>query len=129
MFIEWAPFVIVSIVALVVAAGFGSTPRLRIIRNLLIAGALMRIVGVLARHTMIFDLYDGGSDAVGYFEAGRVIADYFRRLDFSIIGSARWGDREWGTQGIRYAAGLVQTLVGPSVRGSFLCSRWPHSPV
>ena len=120
MFIEWASFVVIGVAALVAAASLGSTSQLRVIRNLLIAGALMRIVGVLARHTMIFDLYDGGSDAVGYFEAGRIIADHFRSLDFSIIGSGRWGDREWGTQGIRYAAGLVLTFVGPSVRGTFL---------
>ena len=120
MFIEWAPFVAIGVAALVAAAELGSTAQLRVIRNLLIAGAFMRIVGVLARHTMIFDIYDGGSDAVGYFETGRIIADHFRSLDFSIIGSGRWGDREWGTQFIRYASGLVQTFVGPSVRGGFL---------
>jgi hypothetical protein len=69
---------------------------------------------------MIFDLYGGGSDAVGYFNAGRIIADHFRALDFSIIGSGQWGDREWGTQAVRYASGLVIAFVGPSVRGAFL---------
>jgi hypothetical protein len=120
MFIEWVSFVVIGVAALVAAARLGSSSQLRAIRNLLIVGALMRIVGVLARYTMIFDLYDGGSDAVGYFQAGRIIADHFRSLDFSIIGSGRWGDREWGTQGIRYAAGLVLTFAGPSWRGTFL---------
>ncbi len=120
MFGEWAPFVAIGVAALVAAAELGSTSQLRVIRNLLIAGVLMRIVGVLARHMMIFELYGGGSDAVGYFESGRIIADHFRSLDFSIIGSGRWGDREWGTQSLRYLSGLVLTFVGPSVRGGFL---------
>ena len=120
MLIEWVPFVAVGIAALVAAAEVGSTSQLRVIRNLLVAGMLMRIIGVLARHTMIFELYDGGSDAVGYFETGRIVADHFRSLDFSIVGSGRWGDREWGTQAIRYASGFVLTFVGPSMRGAFL---------
>ena len=120
MFADWAAFVMVAAAALTMSAGLGHTPRLRTIRNFLIAGAAMRILGVWARHFMIFDLYDGGSDAVGYFEAGQVIAEHFRSFDFSIIGSGRWGDREWGTQSIRYASGLVLTFIGPSMRGAFL---------
>ena len=87
MFNEWAPFVAIGVAALVAAAELGSASQLRVIRNLLIAGVLMRIVGVLARHMMIFELYGGGSDAVGYFESGRIIADHFRSLDFSLIES------------------------------------------
>ena len=117
---EWLSFVLVSLAALGATAASGASPRLQIIRNLLIAGVLMRIVGVVARYTMIFDLYDGGSDAVGYFEAGRLISEYFIALDFSIIGSGQWGEREWGTQAVRYATGIVLTLVGPSMRGAFL---------
>ncbi len=117
---EWASFVLVSLAALGATAASGASPRLQIIRNLLIAGVLMRIVGVIARYTMIFDLYDGGSDAVGYFEAGRIISEYFSALDFSIVGSGQWGEREWGTQAVRYATGIVLTFVGPSMRGAFL---------
>jgi hypothetical protein len=120
MFIEWVSFALVGATALAIIAGVGSTPGFRLIRNLLVAGACLRIAGVFARHWMIFDLYDGSSDAVGYFESGRIIAEYFRNLDFSIIGSGRWGDREWGTQFVRYASGLVLTIVGPSMRGTFL---------
>jgi hypothetical protein len=120
MFIEWFSFSLVSVAALAVAAGLASSPHLRVVRNLLIAGALMRIVGVFARHAMIFDLYNGGSDAVGYFNAGRIIADHFLALDFSILGSAQGGAHLWGTQAVRYASGLVITLVGSSVRGTFL---------
>jgi hypothetical protein len=120
MLTDWISFAVISCLALAVSAAAGNSPGLRVIRNLLIAGAAMRIVGVLARYSMIFDFYDGGSDAVGYFEAGRVIADHFRTLDFSIIGSGQWGSREWGTQAVRYASGLVLTFVGPSMRGAFL---------
>src|SRR5689334_24375849 len=120
MFIEWISFVMVGMSILAIASGLGSTPRLRTIRNLLIAGALFRIVGVMARYTMIFDLYDGGSDSVGYFESGTVIAEHLRRFDFSIFGSGMWGDREWGTQTLRYISGIVLTFAGPSVRASFL---------
>ncbi len=120
MFNEWAPFVLVGALALVLATWFGNTSHLRVIRNLLVAGVVMRLIGVLARYVMIFDLYGGNSDAVGYFEAGRIIANHFRALDFSIIGSGMWGDREWGTQAIRYASGFVLSFVGPSMRGAFL---------
>jgi hypothetical protein len=120
MLVEWASFVLVALMMLAIGAAVGSTASLRAIGALLIAGAAMRIVGVLARHWMIFDLYDGGSDAVGYFDAGRVIAEHFRALDFSIVGSGQWGNREWGTQAVRYAAGVAMTFVGPSMRGTFL---------
>jgi hypothetical protein len=119
MFVEWVSFAIIAIAVVATGAGLGSIPRLRLIRNLLIAGALFRIVGVIARYTMIFDLYDGGSDAVGYFERGTVIAQHLRALDFSIF-AADAGNREWGTQALRYISGIVLTFVGPSVRGSFL---------
>jgi len=120
MLIEWSSFVLISAAALAVAAAIGTLPQLRLVRNLLIAGALMRIVGVLARHYMIFDLYGGGSDAVSYFESGQIVADSFRALDFSVIGSGRWGEREWGTQALRYVTGVVLTFAGPSMRGAFL---------
>ena len=120
MFIEWLSFALVGVAALAIGAGLGSTSKLRVVRNMLIAGACLRIVGVVARHAMIFDLYGGGSDAVGYFNAGRVIANHLRALDFTIIGSEQWGERQWGTQAVRYASGLVIAFVGPSVRGAFL---------
>jgi hypothetical protein len=120
MVIDWAAFVVVAATALLFSAALESSSQLRLLRSLLVAGAAMRIVGVFGRHWMIFDLYHGGSDAVGYFEAGTIIADHFRSLDFSIIGSGQWGEREWGTQVIRYAAGIVMTFVGPSLRTTFL---------
>jgi hypothetical protein len=118
MFIEWVSFVLVGVAALAIGAGFASTAHLRIVRNLVIAGALWRIVGVFARYSMIFDFYGGGSDAIGYFNAGLILAGDFSALDFSAIGSQ--AGREWGTQVVRYAAGMVIALVGPSVRGAFL---------
>ena len=120
MFIEWFSFALVCVAAMGIAAGLASSPHLRLVRNLLIAGAFIRIIGVLARHAMIFDLYNGGSDAVGYFDAGRVIANHLRAMDFSIFGSEQGGGRQWGTQAVRYASGLVIAFVGPSVRGAFL---------
>ena len=117
MFIEWASFVIVAAALFMVSTGLGSAPRLRLIRNLLLVGVFMRILGVLARYSMIYNLYDGSADAVVYFQAGRYFADHFRVLDFSVVGTR---EREWGTQVIRYASGVVLTLIGPSVRGAFL---------
>jgi hypothetical protein len=117
MLIEWASFVVIGVALLMICAGLGSTPRLRLIRNLLIAGVFMRILGVFARYSMIYNLYDGSADAVIYFQAGRVLADHFRALDFSVIGTR---EREWGTQAIRYASGFVLAVIGPSVRGAFL---------
>ena len=120
MVMDWAAFVIVAAAAFLVAGALGSTSQLRLAGNLLILGVVMRIVGVTARHWMIFDLYNGGSDAVGYFDAGRVISEHLRALDFSIFGSGMWGQREWGTQVVRYAAGIVMTFTGPSLRSTFL---------
>jgi hypothetical protein len=80
----------------------------------------MRVVGVLARHAMIFDLYGGASDAAGYYDTGRIIAEQLRGLDFGIIGSGQFGDREWGTSALRYISGFVMVFTGPSVRAAFL---------
>jgi hypothetical protein len=119
MISEWGSFIFIGALAVAICGALGGSPGLRVIRHLLVVGAVMRIVGVLARYTMIFDIY-GGSDAVGYFNSGNIIADHVRAFDFSIIGSGQWSDREWGTQAVRYASGFVLTFVGPSMRGSFL---------
>ena len=120
MFIEWSSFVLISAVAMAIGAGLGSMASLRTVRNIVIAGACFRIVAVLARYTMIFDVYGGTADTVAYFDAGRVMAEQFRAMDFSIIGSAGPGGREWGTQFIRYTSGLVLAVIGPSMRGALL---------
>src|SRR5690606_34385207 len=80
-----------------------------------------RILGVLARHWMIFGLYDGVSDAVGYFGHGRAYAEYLWSFDFSIFSPEHWrGEKLWGTQAMRYLAAFAVALVGPSVRATFL---------
>jgi hypothetical protein len=86
------------------------------------AGLLLRVLGAVARHFVIFRLYNGSGDAVTYFEYGERYAEQFRAFDFSPLwDSAQWrGSTWWGTQFMNYPTGFVVALLGSTMIGSFV---------
>lgn len=115
---EWVGFCAVAPLFLVVAFLATQTGPLARHRHVVMWGALFRILGTLVGYLVIYRVYDGFADAVGYFEYGRQYAAHVQRFDFAFVipDVGRW----WGTHFIESVAAFVVAIVGPSERGSSL---------
>lgn len=90
----------------------------RVVR-LLYAALLVKLSATLVRYFVIFNVYGGIADAVGYDGAGGRIAAQLRVFDFDLgIG------RLTGTGFIRLATGVLYTIIGPTRLGGFLMYSW-----
>ena len=114
------------VIAGTLAFGYGlaSSPRNPFPVRLVLLAVVLRIVGSLARFDMIRLFYGGVADAQRYFVAGKEIAERIRAFDpvvfsypFWFGGAGRW----WGTDFTEKLTGLVVGLVGPTMRGAYLC--------
>lgn len=94
----------------------------RALKLLFCAGLAFRVIGAVARHFVLFQLYNGSGDAVTYFEFGERYAEQFRQLDFSPLWDrAQWrGSTWWGTQFMNYPTGFVVALIGSTMLGGFV---------
>ncbi len=109
--------------ALVAIMGFVLHSRLpRSIKLLICAGLLLRVVGGLARYTVLTGVYDGIGDASGYFGRGVSYAASFARLDFSpITDSSQWWEGNWwGTQFVYFVSAIAVGITGPSMPAAFV---------
>lgn len=118
---EWLGFGLVLAVGAFSFFQLSRRPSFEPFAKLVMLGFLLRVVGSLARHLVIFDFYNGVGDAARYFWAGREIAREIWSLDFSFVERIQaTGGRLWGTPFLDLAAGVVQSVTGPTVRGEFL---------
>ena len=121
---ELVAFLLLALVVL--AAGVmltGRRPDLApVVRNLLLAGLALRVVGSTLRYEVFFRFYDGGGDAGVYYYLGLFYAEHLRALDFGILlDRSLWAVGQWwGTQFVRFISGFVLSLIGPSLRAEFL---------
>jgi hypothetical protein len=92
------------------------------LKNLIYVALALRLVGSLARYSVLFGLYRGSGDARGYYSRGLSYAEGFWRLDFSpLYDPAYWAGGKWyGTQFVYFPSALVHGLIGPSMPGGFL---------
>ncbi len=113
---------VVAAATLAVAYGFAQSSRMPFPPRLFLAAVLLRIVGSTVRFDMIRVFYGSLADAQRYFNTGRELAELFWRLDpwvFSYefwFGPGRW----WGTAFLERLTGIVISLIGPSMRGTYL---------
>jgi hypothetical protein len=91
--------------------------------KVLVMGALaLRLVGAFARYQILFGVYNGGGDAVGYYGNGLRLAARLWQLDFGAAlpllqpPSGHW----WGTNFMALPSGIVLALIGPSMLGAFV---------
>ncbi len=85
-------------------------------------GLLIRILGVLGYHFVVFGLYYGAADPVVYYRWGRTYAESFSQLDFSpLFDRSLWRNPRFvGTNFVGYPAALMVMMVGESFRGTWL---------
>ena len=130
---ELVAFLLLALVVL--AAGVmltGRRPDLApVVRNLLLAGLALRVVGSTLRYEVFFRFYDGGGDAGVYYYLGLFYAEHLRALDFGILlDRSLWAVGQWwGTQFVRFISGFVLSLIGPSLRAEFLVDIIGHNRV
>jgi hypothetical protein len=78
---------------------------------------LVKLLSSVARYWMVYYLYNGMSDAAIYHQHGQILAQYFKVLDFSVIGT--YVVRGEGTTMLAYITGLLYTIMPVSIAGAF----------
>jgi hypothetical protein len=113
-----AAFVLVFVLAAFTLAS-GLRPGLK---AMVVSGLFMRVVGAMAMFAIIMGVYGGTADAMRYFREGSAYAEQFRAGDFSIFTDSRsWAAGQWwGTQFLRFSTGILVSVIGPSLFGSFV---------
>lgn len=91
----------------------------RRVRSLVVAALVAKLVGTLARYTVLLSVY-GEGDALEYDRIGSALAQFFRQGDFSVD----LGQRVVGTGFIEILTGLIYTLTGSTRLGGFLVYSW-----
>lgn len=117
---DWLGFSIVLVFGLMFFLGpwiRGISPRFH---SLLLIGVIVHACGSLARHWMLYNLYDGIGDATGYYQAGLTYSKMIHTLDFSFFRGPYFANKWWGTQFVKFVSGFVIALIGPSMRAEFL---------
>jgi hypothetical protein len=114
---------VAALLAFVVVVGLSvSLARLpEAVKRLVYAALALRVVGTLARHYMVVDLY-GAGDSMMYFEWGVRYSDAFWSGDLAaLLDSSQWSGRKWwGTQFLRFVTGGAVALFGETFLGGFL---------
>ncbi|HXF56078.1 MAG TPA: hypothetical protein VNO34_00540 [Actinomycetota bacterium] len=86
---------------------------------LLLAALILKFVGAVIRHFVAFQVYEGGSDAVGYHQAG------IRWMEQIRAGELDSGAQPLtGTNFVELVTGVVYTVTGPTLLGGFLVFSW-----
>lgn len=94
----------------------------RALKLLIHAALALRVAGACVRYAVIFGFYGGESDSRVYYWRGLEYADLFWQLDFSpLYNPALWHSGQFfETQFVRFASGIVLSVIGPSLLGEFL---------
>lgn len=114
-------FILVATAALLLAGVANVLPLPAAVKRLVLVGVLLRILGSFLRYEVLFRVYDGIGDAVGYYSVGLIYSARILDSDFSIFSAENWwAGNWWGTQFIRYLSGFLLIPIGPTMRGEFL---------
>jgi hypothetical protein len=90
----------------------------RLLFWLLAAALVLKLGGGLARHVVVFDIYDK-ADARAYHQVGLELAGSFRGGDFSDIPRPLSD-----TNFIGFTTGVIYAIVGPSALSGFMVFSW-----
>jgi hypothetical protein len=109
-------------VVFVAAAAVLSSRMRPAVKQLLVAGLFMRIVGVLVMLAITVVMYGGIADAMRYFREGSAYAERMLEGDLSMwTNSSEWlAGQFWGTQFLRFSTGTIVVLLGPTLFGTTL---------
>ena len=119
---EWLGYGAVLAAVFAVVAALASSRVPQRVKHLLVLALVLRVVGSFFRHFILFEVYGGVGDAILYYDMGEFYANRLAGLDFGMFTNPwEWEHgRWWGTNFIYYVSGLVQLLIGPTMRGEFL---------
>lgn len=119
---EWIGYAAVVAAVFMLAAALASSRVPQWLKQLLLIALALRVVGSFLRHVVLFEVYGGVGDAILYFDMGNLYAHRLADLDFGMFTNPwEWEHgRWWGTNFVYYVSGLVQLLIGPTMRGEFL---------
>lgn len=111
------PLGLFAVLALAFAAGsMVAYSRLSAAIKLIVIAALaLRVGGALARFSVMKGVYGIIGDSQAYYDRGLVLAEKFRRLDFTDVFTYQW----WGTEFVEAVSGVVLTFIGPTILGEF----------
>jgi hypothetical protein len=88
----------------------------RAVFSFLLLALGLRFVGAVARYVVAFAVYGGVADAGVYHDAGVRISAAFRAGDFTTGLQSLTG-----TNFLRFATGVLYTVIGPTKLGGFFC--------
>ncbi len=80
-------------------------------------GMVAKLVGASARYFVLFTVYQGGGDAIGYHNTGLDVADVWR--SFSVPDVTTVGSGGEGTRFVKVFTGLLYAPFEPSALGGF----------
>lgn len=94
----------------------------RVIKELVLIGLILRVIGAAARYVVIYRVYGGYGDAILYYNVGLRYSQQFKQLDFSplTLDTAWWGGTWRGTEFVRWVSGFVLSLIGSSQKVEFV---------
>jgi hypothetical protein len=84
-------------------------------RSLFYLAFILKLVGSAIYYLILLNVY-GYGDANAYHEMGRYLSEFFRRFDFSVLGSYARGVQ--GSASIASLTGLLYVVFPPSLSGS-----------
>jgi len=76
---------------------------------------ILKLGGSTVRYWTGVDLYSGLADGIRYHQDGEYFSGFFKQFDFSVFDAI-----PQGTEGMSYLAGLLYTILPPSLPGSYL---------
>lgn len=122
MLYNWIGFIVISALALIAAAIAGARQFSPWPQRLLLAAIGLRILGSTVRYQILFDFYKGFGDAVRYYNEGLLLADSIRTFQITPFSAEYWAAAGswWGTSFLIKLSGLVLSIIGPTMRGTFL---------
>lgn len=114
----WGMLIVVPAVTLVNALLLWLAIRVerdRVVTRILLAGFLLKGVGIIARYLTVFGVYDGAGDAARYHKFAT--EHYTAMRDGAIVWEAALG--QGGTQNLELITTAIYTVTGPSPLAGF----------
>ena len=116
---EWLGLIGVCVVGMVVVSVMVPTAWSPQVRQLVLIGAALRLLGAMLRYEVIVRAYGGAGDALHYYAYGEAFAGFVHGGDIAAARSMIADQPQiWGTQFLQTVTALVVTIVGPTIRGT-----------
>lgn len=118
---EWPGFFIAIIIFIIIGA-LGAKQVPPMFHSQYYYGLLIRTIGVIGYHFVVFGIYNGAADPVIYYRWGVKFAGYFSSFDLSpFFDVTLWRNPRFiGTNFMGYPAAMAVMLAGQSYRGTWL---------